>query len=201
MLNEIVLNQILQLFLIAEPLGVLPLFLIIVNNECKNTMRKQTYQLSILTGVLFMTTLSFAYLFGNFIINSLGINENIFKFISAIILLKVSLEMIFKKPEDMIINEGSKFKKVLLPIIFPLLAGPSAIFYIVANSISKNANMFYDLSAISFVGIIITILFALSYQLTKIIKNNGLMLFAKLSGVATLYISVIMLYEVISQYV
>jgi multiple antibiotic resistance protein len=113
------------LLAIVDPLGAIPLFLILTARQSATTMRA-TIRLTVFS---VFSVLLVSLILGEWILNMLGISISAFRCAGGLILLLMSLTMLQShqvKPNE--INEFEQDESIaLVPLTIPLLAGPGAI--------------------------------------------------------------------------
>lgn len=118
-----------SLFVIVDPITLIPVFLAMTPQDSPSE-RKRMARIACLVaaGVL----LGFA-LFGNWVFRLLGVSVTAFQLAGSVLLLLISLEMLRGRPSavrhsDEEAGEGTEKKDVAVtPLGIPLLAGPGAI--------------------------------------------------------------------------
>lgn len=111
------------LLAIVDPLGAIPLFLILTAHQSQ-AKKQATVRLTVIS-VLSVLVISLAI--GQWILWFLGISIDAFRFAGGLILLLMALSMLQSKmhdPEEQIKEDESV---ALVPLTMPLLAGPGAI--------------------------------------------------------------------------
>lgn len=117
------------LFLVMDPLGNVPLFLVLMKDiDKKRHIRILTRELIIALGI--MIVLLF---FGKSILNFFTISLSSIKISGGIILFLIAIKMIFSGGESIFTNkpEGEPF---IVPLAVPLIAGPSVMATIIILS-------------------------------------------------------------------
>jgi len=128
---EIFIKTFVLYFIVIDPLGNTPLFLIITQHlETKDKIK------TALGGIMIATIiLLFFALLGNFILSYLNISFSAFTVAGGIILFLISMEMLFDKRQQR--KEGdlnySSDKISVFPLATPLLAGPAGITSIIVS--------------------------------------------------------------------
>src|SRR3990167_7487242 len=118
-----------SLFVIVDPIGLVPAFLAMTDQNSKEDRIRMAKLASLIT---FLVLVSFAFC-GKFILNAFGVTVPAFEVAGGIILLKIALDMLQAKrtalketPEEQ--AEGStKDDIAVTPLAVPMLAGPGAI--------------------------------------------------------------------------
>ena len=122
---EIFLQYFVLYFVVIDPIGTTPLFLVVTKGLNAKDKNKVAFE-----GVLIATiVLLFFAFFGNYVLKYLGISFPSFTIAGGVILFLIALEMLFdirSERKKRSIND-KRDKISIFPIAIPLLAGPAAI--------------------------------------------------------------------------
>ena len=122
---EIFLQYFVLYFVVIDPIGTTPLFLVVTKGLNTKDKNKVAFE-----GVLIATiVLLFFAFFGNYVLKYLGISFPAFTIAGGVILFLIALEMLFdirSERKKRSIND-KRDKISIFPIAIPLLAGPAAI--------------------------------------------------------------------------
>ena len=122
---EIFLQYFVLYFVVIDPIGTTPLFLVVTKGLNVKDKNKVAFE-----GVLIATiVLLFFAFFGNYVLKYLGISFPAFTIAGGVILFLIALEMLFdirSERKKKSIND-KRDKISIFPIAIPLLAGPAAI--------------------------------------------------------------------------
>jgi multiple antibiotic resistance protein len=122
---EIFLQYFVLYFVVIDPIGTTPLFLVVTKGLNSQDKNKVAFE-----GVLIATiVLLFFAFFGNYVLKYLGISFPAFTIAGGVILFLIALEMLFdirSQRKKRSIND-KRDKISIFPIAIPLLAGPAAI--------------------------------------------------------------------------
>ena len=122
---EIFLQYFVLYFVVIDPIGTTPLFLVVTKGLIAKDKNKVAFE-----GVLIATiVLLFFAFFGNYVLKYLGITFPAFTIAGGVILFLIALEMLFdirSERKKRSIND-KRDKISIFPIAIPLLAGPAAI--------------------------------------------------------------------------
>ncbi len=114
-----------KLFILINPIGLIPIFISNIDSIIKNEKKK----FNIYINLIMFLILSFNFLLGDKILNFFDININILQITGGLLISFNAFNVI---NDTNIINnknckKGISFVKLLTPISFPLMAGPSSI--------------------------------------------------------------------------
>ena len=122
---EIFLQYFVLYFVVIDPIGTTPLFLVVTKGLNAKDKNKVAFE-----GILIATiVLLFFAFFGNYVLKYLGISFPAFTIAGGVILFLIALEMLFdirSERKKRSIND-KRDKISIFPIAIPLLAGPAAI--------------------------------------------------------------------------
>jgi len=122
---EIFLQYFVLYFVVIDPIGTTPLFLVVTKGLNAKDKNKVAFE-----GVLIaIIVLLFFAFFGNYVLKYLGISFPAFTIAGGVILFLIALEMLFdirSERKKRSIND-KRDKISIFPIAIPLLAGPAAI--------------------------------------------------------------------------
>jgi multiple antibiotic resistance protein len=122
---EIFLQYFVLYFVVIDPIGTTPLFLVVTKGLNAKDKNKVAFE-----GILIATiVLLFFAFFGNYVLKYLGITFPAFTIAGGVILFLIALEMLFdirSERKKRSIND-KRDKISIFPIAIPLLAGPAAI--------------------------------------------------------------------------
>tara|TARA_B100001146_G_C16015622_1_gene362812 strand:- start:33 stop:641 length:609 start_codon:yes stop_codon:yes gene_type:complete len=162
---EIFIKTFVLYFIVIDPLGNTPLFLIITQHlETKDKIK------TALGGIMIATIiLLFFALLGNFILSYLNISFSAFTVAGGIILFLISMEMLFDKRQQR--KEGdlnySSDKISVFPLATPLLAGPAGITSIIVSVTDIGGNFTNQVVGIFSLFLVMVISFIIFYVASK----------------------------------
>jgi multiple antibiotic resistance protein len=162
---EIFIKTFVLYFIVIDPLGNTPLFLIITQHlETKDKIK------TALGGIMIATIiLLFFALLGNFILSYLNISFSAFTVAGGIILFLISMEMLFDKRQQR--KEGdlnySSDKISVFPLATPLLAGPAGITSIIVSVTDIGGNFTNQVVGIFSLFLVMVITFVIFYVASK----------------------------------
>ena len=177
------------LLVILDPPGATPIFLGVLGNRTRAQRTLLAWQAAATS--LFVITL-FA-LFGQFIVNYLDISMPALQGAGGLLLLLVSLDLLKGHNESDI--QSAEKNLALVPLGTPLLAGPGAIVTIMLFAQDVNGSAMTVALAFAVVGahLIIGLTLMFSTHVVRIIRESGVMLLAKVTGLLTAAIAFEML--------
>ncbi|WP_299380573.1 MarC family protein [uncultured Kiloniella sp.] len=127
---DIALTAFVSLFVIIDPLGLLPIFIGLTQGASAAHKRKMAFKGVLIGGVI----LVFFALLGDRFLELLGVGLPAFRIAGGVMLFLIALEMVFdKRAKRREINaeevKGSDFHEdiAVFPLAIPLISGPGAI--------------------------------------------------------------------------
>ncbi len=181
------------IFIIVDPIGLLPLFIALTHNYSKNRI-KHTVWLACLTSAFVLIIFSLA---GNIILEFFGVTIPAFRIAGGIIIFIIAVEMLQVKrtrlkttPEEE--EKGLEQEEVgIVPIGIPMLAGPGAITtVIVFTSSSQQHNIYITIAAIMLTLFLAFFILKQAVFIHRILGPTGLNIFTRLMGLILAVISV-----------
>lgn len=185
----IVAKTFLTLFVIIDPIGLVPLFITLTSDR---TPEEQTQiarrAVLVSAGILLAFSLS-----GSFLLRYLEISIEAFQIAAGILLLKIGVDMVFEdQAQDP--NEAQKRGDIsIFPLAVPLIAGPGtmASLLLLLNQSSPalvgsiaSAIEFTIVLVVSAIVLIITYgLFALAKPLSELLGETGINVVTRIIGV------------------
>ncbi len=172
------------LFFIMDPIGNLPIFTAILKKQSPKNQSKIIFR-ELIFALLILLTFLYA---GTQFLNFLGLSPAAFSLSGAIILFLIALKVIFYQP---ILGDYSEEKGLfIVPLATPLIAGPSAVAFLLLVSSSKPALIWEWTVALflAWLGVSLVLIFA--PLLVKIFGKSGLQALEKLMGMLLIIIAV-----------
>lgn len=181
------------LFVIMDPPGAAPIFLSLAGGRSQEQRRRLAFQAAL---VAFTVIVVFA-IFGQFILQYLGISVEAMQAAGGLLLLLVALELLTGKDQGPVRTDNVNV--ALVPLGTPLLAGPGAI---VATIIFvQRADTSMDALALALAVIAVHaslwLLLRSSIGLVKLIRESGVTLIARISGLLVSAIAVQMVADAV----
>lgn len=181
-------QSLITLLVIMDPPGATPIFLSLVAEKSHKERTRLAWQAA---GVSLFVIATFA-IFGRFILDYMNVSIEALQTAGGLLLLYVSLQLLTGAKSDEA-QQGTNIGMV--PLGTPLLAGPGAIvatmiFVQQADTPSHIAGL---AGAIILVHLIIGVVLAGSTRVLALIKDSGVTLLARISGLLLAAIAVQML--------
>jgi MarC family membrane protein len=195
-MNRSFLSVTILLVLITDPLGNIPLFI----SSLKNVPQARR-PLVILRECLiaFLVLVGFLF-FGNVFLSALGLSDDILRISGGVILFLIALNMIFPGTGGKLVEDEIEGEPFIVPVAIPLIAGPSAITYVMLLMKSDPSRGLEWVGAI-FIAILVTMVaFFTSTKLEEWLGPRALSAIERVMGLVLTAISIEMLLEGLSQY-
>lgn len=186
------LSSFVLLFLIIDPIGMLPIYLGLTSRMNHESRKAVAYKAIIYSSLL----LIFFATAGEWIFQLLGISTRAVQITGGILLFKISFDMLFekrvkrRKEYSEIISKNNQnnlaTEIAISPLAIPLIAGPGAITALIVlrakhDSIISLMSL-ADGLALLLVMMILFIGFLMGVKFTKVISNNILSLISRVLG-------------------
>jgi multiple antibiotic resistance protein len=157
------LQAVIALFVIVDPLGNLPIFMSLTENLDEKERLKQ-FRNAVLFGLILIGLFTF---FGSLVLNAFHITLRDFKIAGGILLLAIAINLLIRGHHRI---EGGEEEIGIMPLGCPLLVGPGAITTAMV--------------LIGSVGLLCTSLaIAITFTLTLFILHYGEIFYAHLGGI------------------
>ncbi|AEH06811.1 MarC family protein [Methanothermococcus okinawensis] len=183
-----------SLFIIMNPIGLVPLFYIWTSN---NTEKERIKLLKKSTIVVILTLIIFGF-FGKWIFEFFGITIDSFKVAGGLLILKISWDMLHaqvsktrqtpKEKEEMVQLDDI----AVVPLAIPLLAGPGTI--TTSIILMEHSYTIYDkiivLFSIILAALVSGVILYSSDKIAHILKTSGIKAIVRLMGLILSAISI-----------
>ncbi|MDB3932365.1 MarC family protein [Candidatus Pelagibacter sp.] len=188
---EIFLQYFVLYFVVIDPIGTTPLFLVVTKGLNAKDKNKVAFE-----GVLIATiVLLFFAFFGNYVLKYLGISFPAFTIAGGVILFLIALEMLFdirSERKKRSIND-KRDKISIFPIAIPLLAGPAAITSVILTISQAEGN--YSLLIINIICLISVMLVSFVIlrvftKFQKFINEKIINIFSRVIGIILAALSI-----------
>ncbi len=184
------------LILITDPLGNIPLFIASLKHVPKGRrseviLRECLIAFLVLVGFLF---------FGEVFLSALNLSDDILRISGGVILFLIALNMIFPGTGGKLVEDEIEGEPFIVPVAIPLIAGPSAITYVMLLMKSDTSRALEWVGAI-FIAILVTMVaFFMSNKLKEWLGPRGLSAIERLMGLVLTTIAIEMLLSGLLQY-
>ena len=185
------------LFVIMDPPGTVPLFLSLTNGRTAKARKRAAWQA--VTVAFFVITV-FA-LFGQSILDYLGITLAAMQGAGGLLLLLVALQLLTGENEDP--SETANVNVALVPLGTPLLAGPGAI--VATIVFVRRADTAGEALALALgvIAVHITLFLFMRYSLViiRVIRDSGVTLITRIAGLLLSAIAVQLVADSVTAFV
>jgi multiple antibiotic resistance protein len=185
------------LFVIMDPPGTIPLFLSLTSGRT-SAMRRRLASQAVL--VAFFVIVTFA-LFGQSILNYLGITLPAMQAAGGLLLLLVALELLTGKADEPV--ETTNVNVALVPLGTPLLAGPGAIVatIVFVQSVDDAWEATALAAGIIAVHVVLWLFLRYSVLIIRVIKDSGVTLITRIAGLLLSAIAVQLIADAVTAFV
>lgn len=129
MLLDYVISALLTLFVVVDPIGLVPAFLAVTERLPRSARRNVAVRASLIAGVILIG----AALIGDWLLETLKISLSAFRIAGGLLLFSIASEMVFgvrvrreEKAAEQALEEHVR-NIAAFPLAIPLLAGPGAL--------------------------------------------------------------------------
>lgn len=186
------------LFVIMDPPGTIPLFLSLTSGRSQAARRRVASQAS---AVAFFVITLFA-LFGQTILDYLGITLPALQCAGGLLLLLVALELLTGKADEP--AAAAEVNVALVPLGTPLLAGPGAIVatMVFVRQVEGDVGTAVTIGlGILAVHIVLWLTMRFSVNIIRLIKDSGVLLITRISGLLLSAIAVQLVADAVRAFV
>jgi multiple antibiotic resistance protein len=185
------------LFVIMDPPGTIPLFLSLTSGR-SNRMRRRLATQAVLVAFFVITVFA---LFGQSILNYLGITLPAMQAAGGLLLLLVALELLTGRAEEPV--ETRNVNVALVPLGTPLLAGPGAI--VATIVFVQRVDDVWSAGALAAgiiaVHVVLWLFMRFSVVIIRVIKDSGVTLITRIAGLLLSAIAVQLVADAVTAFV
>ncbi|WP_206338531.1 MarC family protein [Antarcticimicrobium sediminis] len=164
-----ILEQIVTLWVVIDPIGTIPVFIAITAGASAALRRRIALQAAMVSAIVLL----FFLIFGQILIDALGIGLNSFQVAGGIVLFLFALTMIFGESKteseqralsDMVGDKQRMPNPAIFPLAVPSLASPGAMLAIVILTDNKR----FSVSDQAITGVVMLGVIAAAYLLMRL---------------------------------
>lgn len=179
------------LFLLIDPVGNSPVFLATLSRLTPQQRRR-----AILRELLFALAVLVVFLFfGQVILNALNINQAALATAGGVVLFIVAMRMIFPGRHGSVAGEGESPDPWFVPLAVPMIAGPSAMAFVMLLSTREPEHTWIWLAVVLAVWVAAAVILMGASLLQPYLKPGGLRALERLVGMILIVIAVQMLMD------
>ena len=188
MTDQLLENTIL-LFVAVDPIALIPIFASLTRGLKNQEIKKIYFQATFVSLII----LSLFWLFGETVLNLMGISMSSFRIIGGLFLIAIAFQMVFEQRQDrrqntaeVAMDDSSIQSIAIFPLSIPLIAGPGAM--TAALLLAENRTYEPVDFILNFLPILVVILIAgiamwLSAQLSKRLGPTIITVVEKIFGI------------------
>ena len=185
------------LFVIMDPPGTIPLFLSLTSGRAP-AMRRRLAGQAVLVAFFVITLFA---LFGQSILNYLGITLPAMQAAGGLLLLLVALELLTGKADEPV--ETTNVNVALVPLGTPLLAGPGAI--VATIVFVRRVDDVWEAAAVAAgivaVHVVLWLFLRYSVVIIRLIRDSGVTLITRIAGLLLSAIAVQLVADAVTAFV
>jgi len=185
------------LFVIMDPPGTIPLFLSLTGGRTEEMRRRLAWQAVL---VAFFVITVFA-LFGQSILNYLGITLPAMQAAGGLLLLLVALELLTGKADEP--TQTTNVNVALVPLGTPLLAGPGAIVatIVFVRGVDDAGEGLAIAAGIVAVHVVLWLFMRFSVGIIRVIRTSGVTLVTRIAGLLLSAIAVQLVADAVTAFI
>jgi multiple antibiotic resistance protein len=185
------------LFVIMDPPGVIPIFLSLTSGRTGAKRRRMAWQAVV---VSFCVIVVFA-IFGQSILNYLGITLPAMQAAGGLLLLLVALELLTGRADEP--SQTKDVNVALVPLGTPLLAGPGAIVatIVFVQRVDDTGDLVAVAAGIVAVHVALWLFLRFSVGVIRVIKDSGVTLISRIAGLLLSAIAVQLIADAVRAFV
>ena len=121
-------HDLVTLFVVVNPIGVVPLFIAVAGHESAAARRRIAGQ-----AILISTVILFVFIgIGQIVLEALGIDLASFRIAGGLVLLIIALRMVLQEAHDARVDSSAMYGNIaVFPLAMPFIAGPASIMAVV----------------------------------------------------------------------
>ena len=189
-------SAIVILLLVMDPVGNIPLFMMLLRNVEPGRRRMIIVREC---AIAFAVLLGFVFL-GKPMLNLLGLSDSSLNIAGGVILFLIALRMIFKHPEG-VFGASLAGEPFIVPLAIPSIAGPTALATVVLMVSGAPERTLEWIFALSIAMAVTLALLLFAERISKLIGERGLIALERLMGLILTAIAVEMLLRGIEAFV
>ncbi len=188
MTDQLLENTIL-LFVAVDPIALIPIFASLTKGLNSNEIKKIYLQATFVSLII----LSLFWLFGEMVLNLMGISMSSFRIIGGLFLIAIAFQMVFEQRQDrrqntaeVAMDDSSIQSIAIFPLSIPLIAGPGAMtaaLLLAENRIYEPIDFILNFLPILIVVLMAGIAMWLSAQLSKRLGPTIITVVEKIFGI------------------
>ncbi|MCH9719342.1 MAG: MarC family protein [Actinomycetia bacterium] len=186
------------LFVIMDPIGIIPVFLGAVGNRPQREVRRLAWQAA-LTSLLLITVFA---IFGDWILDYLNISLPALRVAGGLLLLLVALRLL-TSGEVAKVDADDAANVALVPLGTPLLAGPGAI--VAAILFVRSADQTADYLAITLgivaIHLVIWLSLRFSTGILRVLRPAGVTVLSRIAGMLLAAIAVQLIADGVHEFI
>lgn len=168
-------NTFVVLFIVIDPIGIVPLFAAVTHGESQLAQRKMAIRGTMLATLMLLTF----FLIGGPLIKALGISLPAFRIAGGLLLLLLAIDMVFARQSGLRSTTQGEQQEAelrqdisLFPLAFPLISGPGALTTVLLMASSWQTSLEFGLMLVAILLVLGVTLLLLWYT-SAIMRTLG----------------------------
>lgn len=181
---DLFLTAFVTLFLVIDPISMVPFFIALTNEQTAGQRRRTAFVSTGLSLVL-LTIFAFA---GDTILKTIGITMPAFRIAGGILLFLIAIEMLFEKRTERRENQTEASDQpdpTVFPLTTPLIVGPGAIAAVILSAgVGDDPLYAFSITFAATVAVLllVLVLFLVSDVIARLLGKMGITVVMRLMG-------------------
>jgi multiple antibiotic resistance protein len=193
-MNVPFITALITLFTITNPIGNLPLFLALTDDQDLKEKRRT----AMVTAIAVAITLLVCLFLGQLILNVMGINIYAFKIAGMLIISALAWSMIHAEPSSQRHTDAEhahamqKSSVAVVPLAIPITAGGGAMAAVIsfAGTLKHSDEIVQGVAAILATAVLVWLIYSAAPALSKVLKISGMNILTRVFGLLLLAIAI-----------
>jgi multiple antibiotic resistance protein len=187
-MNELrsVMSAALLLFLVMDPLGNIPAFLVALRDVPPRRRTRVLFREMLIA----LVVLLFFLFAGQYILELLGVSQPSLGIAGGTILFLIALRMVFASPTESLMPSSPEGEPLIVPLAIPLIAGPSAMATLILLMARNPAQWPLWTAALGAAWAASSVILISSAQLSRLLGKRGLLALERLMGMVLTAVAV-----------
>jgi multiple antibiotic resistance protein len=193
------LSEFVTLFLVVNPIGVIPVYLALIGN----IKPKVHFEMAATAALAAFVVLVFFMFAGEFLLDQMKIPLRAFQISGGVVLFIVALEMVRGEDHSPRSPRGGHLALAIYPLAIPKIAGPGAMLAIILLSDNDRANVWGQLGTASMLALVMVIQFTLllaASPVSRLIGASGAAVIGRVMGILLAALAVSFVLTAIGQW-
>jgi len=189
-------SAVFTLFFVMDPLGNVPMFIAVLDNVPEHRRMKVLWREILISLFILLSGL----LFGNYVMQHLGIKQAALNITGGIILFIIALRMIFPIKDSSAFGETPDGEPFIVPLAVPFIVGPSSLSIVMLMAAKEPTRIPEWIAAIAIAWVLNSAILLASYPISHFLGQKVMIAITRLMGMLLTAIAVQMALSGIAQF-